>query len=166
MRADMVKYDFDSVIDRRGTGAIKCDCLQEWFGCTDLTPLWIADMDFAVCPDITDALRQRLDHPVLGYCSAPDSYWESITGWLRRRHALDVKREELTFVAGVVAGIAFAVNYFSREGDKILIQPPVYHHLRQVIEGTNRQVLDNPLMRDEYTDKYSTKIDELARLIE
>lgn len=165
MRADMVKYDFDSVIDRRGTGAIKCDCLQEWFGCTDLTPLWIADMDFAVCPDITDALRQRLDHPVLGYCSAPDSYWESITGWLRRRHALDVKREELTFVAGVVAGIAFAVNYFSREGDKILIQPPVYHPFRQVIEGNKRQVLANPLLRDEATGHYSMNIDELERLM-
>ena len=77
----MKKYDFDCVIDRHGTCATKYDGLDQMFGRHDVTPLWIADLDFAVCPDITAALRRRLDHPVLGYSAAPDSYWQSIIEW-------------------------------------------------------------------------------------
>ena len=74
-------YDFDSVIDRHGTSAAKIDRLDAVFGRHDLTPLWIADLDFAVCPEITAALRRRLDHPVLGYSDASESYWQSIIDW-------------------------------------------------------------------------------------
>jgi cystathionine beta-lyase len=103
---------------------------------------------------------------VLGYAAAPDSYWESITGWLKHRHGLDVERKELTFVAGVVAGIAFAVNHFSAPGDKIVIQTPVYYPFRQVIEGNNRIVVTNPLLHDEATDNYSMDIDALEAIME
>lgn len=141
----MNKYNFDNVIDRHGTSAIKIEHLDMVFGRHDLTPLWIADLDFAVCPQITEALSQRLRHPVWGYSDARDSYWQSIIDWQRRRHGFGICREELSFIPGVVKGIAYAVNYFTREGDGIVIQTPVYHPFRIVAEGNKRRVVENPL---------------------
>lgn len=156
-------YDFDSVIDRHGTCATKLDGLNAMFGRSDVTPLWIADLDFAVCPDITAALRHRLDHPVLGYSAAPDSYWQAIIDWQRRRHGFEIARDELSFIPGVVKGIALAVNYFTRPGDKVVIQPPVYHPFRMVIEGNGREVLENPLLH--CGDTYRMDLDGLAALV-
>lgn len=141
----MGKYDFDQEIDRCASGALKCDALQLLFGDANLTPLWVADTDFAVCPEISNALKQRVEHPIYGYASTPESYWQSIINWLKHRHQFDVAREELTFVPGVVRGIAYAINYFSQPGDKILIQQPVYHPFKKVIEGNGRVVVNNPL---------------------
>ncbi len=157
-------YDFDRIIDRHGTGCAKWGELKELFGTTDLQPLWIADMDFAVCGEITDALMRRLVHPIYGYAVAPDSYWESIIDWLRSRHGFSVAREELTYVPGVVKGLGFAVNYFTREGDGIVIQPPVYHPFRRVVEGNGRRVIANPLVLDEATGTYHMNLEELERL--
>lgn len=160
----MTKYDFDTVIDRHGTCATKLDGLDAMFGRHDVTPLWIADLDFAVCPDITAALRRRFDHPVLGYSAAPDSYWNSIIDWQRRRHSFDISREELSFIPGVVKGIALAVNYFTSKSDKIVIQPPVYHPFRMVIEGNERIVVENPLIHD--GDTYRMDLKGLAEVVE
>lgn len=148
-----MEYDFDRIIDRHGSGAMKLDCLESIFGKDDLLPMWIADMDFAVCPEIVEALKKRLEHPVLGYSAPSCGYWQSIIGWLSHRHGFNVTREELSFIPGVVKGLAFAVNHFTREGDGIVIQPPVYHPFRMVIEGNRRIVLNNPLVRsgDSYT---------------
>lgn len=158
------KYDFDTVIDRHGTCATKFDGLDAMFGRHDVTPLWIADLDFAVCPDITAALRHRLDHPVLGYSAAPDSYWQSIIDWGKRRHGFEISREELTFIPGVVKGIALAINFFTKPGDKIIIQPPVYHPFRIVIEGNKRQVVENPLIPVE--GGYRMDLEGLAEIVE
>lgn len=160
----MKKYDFDRVIDRHGTNATKYENLDMMFGRHDVTPLWIADLDFAVCPEIMDALRKRFDHPVLGYSVATPSYWQSIINWLDSRHGLNVTREELTFVPGVVKGIALAVNYFTKKGDKVLIQPPVYHPFRMVIEGNGRKVVTNPLRFD--GERYTMDLDDLRHKIE
>lgn len=158
-------YDFDTVIDRRGTCCTKLDGLDAMFGRHDVTPLWIADLDFAVCPDIVDALRHRLDHPVLGYSAAPDSYWQSIIDWQRHRHGFEIGRDDLSFIPGVVKGIALAVNYFTSRGDKIVIQPPVYHPFRMVIEGNGRLVVENPLLRSA-DGSYTMDLDGLAETVE
>ena len=160
----MRKYDFDRVIDRHNTYATKYDGLDQMFGRHDVTPLWIADLDFAVCPDITAALRHRLDHPVLGYSAAPDSYWESIIDWQSRRHGFKISRDEMCFIPGVVKGIGLAVNYFSQRGDKIVIQPPVYHPFRMVIEGNGREVVENPLIFE--NGNYRMDLEGLARVVE
>ena len=158
----MKKYDFDEVIDRHGSGCTKIDDLRALFGKDDLTPLWIADMDFKVCPDITEALQQRISHPIYGYSRPTDTYWSSIIDWLDRRHGFKVKRDELTYVPGVVKGIAFAVNFFTQKGDKIVIQPPVYHPFKIVIEGNKRQLLTNPLR---WTgSNYEMNLEELERI--
>lgn len=159
----MKKYNFDCVIDRRHTGAMKYEGLDAMFGRHDVTPLWIADLDFAVCPDIINALSHRLEHPVLGYSAAPDAYWQSIIDWQRRRHGFDVKREELAFIPGVVKGIALCVNYFTGRGDGVVIQPPVYHPFRMVIEGNGRRVLENPLIFD--GESYRMDVEGLADLL-
>lgn len=159
----MRKYDFDRLIDRHGTYATKYDGLDQMFGRHDVTPLWIADLDFAVCPDITAALRHRLEHPVLGYSAAPDSYWESIIEWQRKRHGFDIRRDEICFIPGVVKGIGLAINYFSAKGDKIVIQPPVYHPFRMVIEGNERIVVENSLVFD--GENYSMDLEGLAEVI-
>lgn len=156
----MGKHNFDKHIDRRGSGALKWDTLGERFGSEDLAALWVADMDFEVCPEIMDALRTRLSHPVLGYPATPGSYWDSIISWLDRRHGFKVSRDELTFTPGVVKGLALAVNFFTRPGDKIVIQPPVYHPFKMVIEGNGRIVIPNPLI--DRGDRYEMDLEGLA----
>lgn len=159
----MGKYDFDAVIDRRGTGAMKTDGLTDIFGRNDLRALWIADMDFAVAPPIQRALAERVSHPIYGYASVPESYWNSITGWLRRRHGWEVSADELTFVPGIVKGIGYVVNFFTRPGDTVLIQPPVYHPFRLVPEGNGRRIVENPLLPTD--DGYRMDLPGLERVM-
>ncbi len=160
----MNKYNFDTIIDRRGTGAAKIERLDAVFGRHDLTPLWIADLDFAVCPEITKALTDRLNHPVLGYSDATESYWQSIINWNMHRHGFRISREELAFIPGVVKGIAYAVNYFTHEGDAVLIQPPVYTPFRTVVEGNKRRIVENPLLFD--GESYKMDLDGLREVVE
>lgn len=160
----MAKYDFDTVIDRRGTGAMKYDALNELFGRNDITPMWIADMEFAAAPEITEAIMRRFAHPVYGYAYTPDSYWDSVRSWLMRRHGFSVEKEELAFVPGIVRAIAYAVNFFTAPGDKIVIQPPVYHPFRMVAEGNGRVVVENPLIPSPQGDTYIMDLPGLERV--
>lgn len=159
----MTRYDFDNVIDRHGTSAIKIDRLDRVFGRHDLTPLWIADLDFAVCPDITEALRQRFNHPVLGYTEASDGYWQSIIDWNKRRHNFDINREELSFIPGVVKGLAYAVNFFTQPGDGVVIQPPVYTPFHTVVQGNGRRIVANPLIFED--GAYRMDLEHLEKVI-
>lgn len=138
-------YDFDRVIDRRGTDALKTDVLRERYGDDGLLPLWVADMDFATPDFIVDALRRRLEHPILGYTTLPADYWPAVVDWTRARHGWELRREWLTFVPGVVKGIGFAINTLTQPGDKVIIQPPVYHPFRLVPQALGREVVYNPL---------------------
>lgn len=155
--------DFDKIIDRKHTDCAKYDGLKNLFGRDDLIPLWIADMDFEVCPAIYDALRRRLDHKIYGYHAAPDSYWQSITDWLRRRHGFAVERDELCYMPGIVRGIGFIINFFTAKGDKILIQQPVYHPFRHLVEGNGRTLVKNPLVLSDNT--MSMNLDLLEKQI-
>lgn len=159
----MSKYNFDQIIDRNGSRSIKVDGLEEHFGRTDLVSMWIADMDFAVCPEVIDALKDRIDHPIYGYSCPSPNYWDSIINWLARRHNFKVTQEELTYIPGVVKGIAFALNYFTLKGDKVVIQPPVYHPFKMVIEGNERTVLNNPLRLTD--DGYEMDFEHLEKLM-
>lgn len=141
----METYDFDRIVPRRGTGSVKYDALQEHFGRTDLLPLWVADLDFETPAFITEALRQRLCHPVFGYTVEPDDYRPAIVDWVRARHGWEIRPEWLAYIPGIVKGIGMAVNVFTSPGDKVIIQPPVYHPFRLVPEGNGREVVYNPL---------------------
>lgn len=141
----MKKYDFDTLVDRRGSGDVKHAALQQMYGRDDLIGLWVADMDFATPDFILDALKERLEHPVLGYTVEPEDYRPAIVDWLAARHQWKVEPEWLSFIPGIVKGIGLVVNCFLEKGDKVIIQPPVYHPFRLIPENNGYEVVFNPL---------------------
>lgn len=159
----MGKYNFDKVIDRRGTGAIKLEALETMFGDADLLPLWVADMDFETPEFITEALRRRLDHSLFGYTVEPTDYRPTIVKWIADHHGWDIRSEWMAYIPGIVKGIGMAINVFVGEDEKVIIQPPVYHPFRLTPEGNKRKVVFNPLI--ENTDgTYSMDFDNLAKV--
>ena len=144
-----MKYDFDKAVDRRGSNCVKWDGMKHIFGGDDLIPLWVADMDFETPDFVMEALRKRLEHPVLGYTETPDSYWQSIIDWQRRRNGWALEREWIEYIPGIVKGIGMVVNVFTEPGDKVIVQPPVYHPFHIVSRELGRQVVWNPLVSGE-----------------
>ena len=140
-----MKYNFDEVIERRGTDSVKWDGVENVWGRKDLLPMWVADMDFRTPPFVMDALRRRLDHEVLGYTFACEEWYNSICSWLHKRHQWDVTRDMLTFVPGIVRGQAFALQCFTKPGDKVMVMTPVYHPFFLVTERLGREVVYSPL---------------------
>ena len=157
-------YDFNTPIDRRGTHCVKFDALKEMYGREDLLSLWVADMDFATPDFIIDALKQRLDHPVLGYPVQYDGYWQSVVDWIRSHHGWQVEREWMRYIPGIVKGIGMVVNVFTKPGDKIIIQPPVYHPFRLVPEHNDREIVMNPLRW--VGDTYEMDFEQLEQVID
>ena len=145
-----MKYDFDKPVDRKNTCCVKYDALEAVYGRADLLPMWVADMDFETPDFIIDALRERLEHPVLGYaCEHPD-YWPSVVDWQKRRNGWEIDPSHLAFVPGIVKGIGMVVNVFTQPGDKIIIQPPVYHPFRLVPQNNGREIVWNHLKLTEH----------------
>ncbi len=137
---------FDEVIPRKGTDSYKYDMLKAVFGADDLLSMWVADMDFRTPACVLNAIQKTVDHGILGYTAMPASFPHSIGRWLLHRHQWQVNPDEIGFVAGVVHAIAQAITTFSRPGDKILIQTPVYHPFRLVPEALEREVVMNRLL--------------------
>ena len=157
-------YDFNCPIERRGTHCVKYDALKEMYGRDDLISLWVADMDFATPDFIIDALRRRLDHPVLGYPVQYDGYWQSVVNWIESHHGWRVEREWMRYIPGIVKGLGMVINAFTQPGDKIIIQPPVYHPFRLVPEHNGREVVMNPLRCE--GDKYEMDFEQLEQIID
>lgn len=157
-------YDFNAPIDRRGTHCVKFDALKDMYGRDDLLSLWVADMDFATPDFIIDALKRRLDHPVLGYPVQYDGYWQSVVNWIYNHHGWQVQREWMRYIPGIVKGIGMVVNVFTQPGDKIIIQPPVYHPFRLVPEHNGREIVMNPLRRE--GDSYTMDFEQLEQVID
>lgn len=156
-------YNFDRVIDRRGSGALKTDALQERYGRSDLIPLWVADMDFELPSFILDELRKRLEHPVFGYTVEPADYWPSVMDWIESHHGWKVKREWLTYIPGIVKGIGMVINVFVKPDEKVIIQPPVYHPFRLTPLGNKREVVFNPLIENA-DGTYSMDFENLSKV--
>lgn len=159
----MQNYDFDTVIERRGTGALKYDALERRYGRADLTPLWVADMDFATPPFIVEALKRRMEHPIFGYTVEPENYWPVVAQWIKEHHGWEVDTEWMTFIPGIVKGIGLAVNVFVKEDEKVIIQPPVYHPFRLTPQGNGREVVFNPLI-ERPDGSYEMDFDQLEQL--
>lgn len=156
-----MKYNFDEIVERRGTDCVKWDGMNAVWGRDDLLPLWVADMDFRTPPFVIEALRKRLEHEVLGYTSPCVEWYTSIISWLRRRYDWEVKSEMLTFVAGIVRGQAHALQCFTEPGDKVLVMSPVYHPFFLVTEKLGREVVRCPLeLRD---GQYEIDFDRFAQ---
>ncbi len=163
-------YDFDEVIDRRGTRCIKYDTLKAEFGRSDLQALWVADMDFRTPDFILDALRRRLDHPVLGYPSTGSDYFEIVSRWVEDLHGWKVHPKHFRYVPGIVKGFGLAERCFLRPGDKVIIQKPVYHPFRIVAEESGFEVVNNPLRpvygADGFLQTYEMDLEDLERKID
>lgn len=141
----MKTYDFDKIIDRKGTGAVKTDALKKVYGKEDLIPLWVADMEFETPDFIVEALRARLEHPVFGYTVIPDGYWDTVKAWIEGHHGWEVQTDWMTFIPGIVKGIGMVINALLEKDDKVIIQPPVYHPFRLIPQKNEREVVFNPL---------------------
>ncbi|GIM44829.1 cystathionine beta-lyase [Collibacillus ludicampi] len=165
-----MKYNFDEVIDRIGTNSSKWDYREKIFGTEDVLPLWVADMDFPCPPCVVEAIIKRAQHPIYGYPGKPREFYAAAVHWLKRRFGVDVQPEWMATVPGVVPGIHIAIEAFTNPGDKVVVQPPVYHPFFRAIRNRGRQIVENPLMEKDgryYMDfaDLREKIDERTRML-
>ena len=140
-----MKYNFDEIVQRKHTDCIKYDNLKEMFGTEEVLPMWIADMDFKTPDFIVDAIRNRLSHELLGYSYICKRWKPAIQNWVSRRYGWQVEADEIGFVGGIVPAISFALQCFTKAGDKVMIQPPVYHPYHHVTHDLERTLVMNPL---------------------
>ena len=140
-----MKYNFDEIVQRKHTDCIKYDNLKEMFGTEEVLPMWIADMDFKTPDFIVDAIRNRLSHELLGYSYICHRWRPAIQSWVSRRYGWQVEADEIGFVGGIVPAISFALQCFTKAGDKVMIQPPVYHPYHHVTHDLERTLVFNPL---------------------
>ncbi len=163
-------YNFDEIIDRHGSRCCNVDTLKDTFGREDLTSLWIADMDFRTPDFILNALRKRLDHPILGYPCTGCDYFEIVSKWVEDLHGWKVNPEHFRYIPGIVKGFAFVQRCFLNPGDKVIIMPPVYHPFRITTEKCKFEVVNNPLIPiyDEkgYLKSYEMDLEALEKLID
>ena len=157
----MIKYDFDRIIDRSGTDSVKYDILQPLFGKQDVLPMWVADMDFAVPDFVKDAVIERAKHEVYGYTIRPKRYYETISGWLERRHGWKVEPDRIDFSPGVVPALVLSVLGFTEPGDRILVQSPVYFPFFSSIERHGRVMVNNQLL--DHDGSYTIDFEDLEQ---
>ena len=140
-----MNYNFDEVVCRKHTDALKLEALAPRWGRTDLLPMWVADMDFKTPPFIVEVMKKRMECEVFGYTAKPESWYEAIISWQKRRHKWTITKEMISFVPGVVPALAMAVQAFTQPGEKVMIQQPVYNPFAQVIRNNHRELVNCPL---------------------
>ena len=140
-----MNYNFDEVVCRKHTDALKLEALVPRWGRTDLLPMWVADMDFKTPPFIVEVMKKRMECEVFGYTVKPESWYEAIISWQKRRHKWTITKEMISFVPGVVPALAMAVQAFTQRGEKVMIQQPVYNPFAQVIRNNHRELVNCPL---------------------
>lgn len=143
-----MEYNFDKVINRQGSNSVKWDNLKEVYGKEDILPMWIADMDFKAPDGVLKALQVKLDHGVFGYNIKSQSLYDSIINWVKDRYNWEIKKEWISFTPGVVPALNIAVSEFVKEGEKVVIQPPVYPPFFRVLENNNVEANLNPLIHN------------------
>ena len=143
-----MKYNFDEVIDRSQNRSSKYDERVKKFGTADVIPLWVADMDFCTAQPIIDACVKKAQEGIWGYTSRPDSYFEAVQEWEVRRNGWRPDTSLMSWSLGVVPAMSAIVKLFSKDGDKILIQTPVYSEFYDVTEAWGRTVVENQLVEE------------------
>ena len=159
----MSRYDFDELVDRRGTGCVKwderpqvlaeaseqvrADASAEISTNPDIIPLWVADMDFKAAPAIQEAVRKRAEHGVFGYTVVDDDYYEAVISWFQRRHEWTIHREEILYTTGVVPAMSVAIKALTMPGEKVLILSPDYNCFFSSVRNNGCEVLETILRR-------------------
>ena len=159
-----LKYNFDQVVNRKGSNSVKWDNLKEVYGTEDILPMWRSDLDFKAPDEVIEALQVKLDHGVFGYNVKSDSLYNSIINWVKNRYNWNIKKEWISFTPGVVTALNIAVKEFAKEGEKIVIQPPVYPPFFRVLENNNVEANLNPLIHR--GDKFVMDYDSLEKSID
>ncbi len=158
-----MKYNFDEAPCRENSNCLKWDKREEVFGKADVIPMWIADMDFSTPPFIINALRERLNHEVLGYSYRPDSYFKAFISWVSALHGWDIMQEWIEFSPGVVPALNLCTLAYTSPGDEIIIQPPVYPPFYGAVKDHGRKLVFNPLA--EIGKGYIMDLEGLRRII-
>ena len=138
-----MKYNFDEIIERRGTNCVKWDESPS----ADTIPLWVADMDFRVAPAIQEALQRRVEHGVFGYNIVPESYYQAVISWFQRRHQWTISREDILYTTAVVPAMSVVIKALTMPGEKVLILSPAYNCFFSSIRNNGCEVLESPLKR-------------------
>ena len=138
-----MKYNFDEIVERRGTNCVKWDESPS----EDVIPLWVADMDFRVAPAIQKALRERVEHGVFGYNIVPESYYEAVISWFRRRHQWEIQRQWILYTTAVVPAMSCVIKALTMPGEKVLILSPAYNCFFSSIKNNGCEVLETSLIR-------------------
>jgi cystathionine beta-lyase len=166
-----MRYDFDREISRRGTSAVKWEFIQEgpdllqwehtdeFFGPDRILPMWVADMDFRSPEPVVTALVARAEHGIYGYTEKSDGYYQSVVGWMKRRHGWRVAPEWICTTPGVVPALNMLVRTFLSPGEKVLIQRPVYYPFFSAIENNGGEIVSNSLVLD--NGRYGMDFDDL-----
>ena len=157
-------WNFDETVNREGTNCIKYDLRQDTFGRKDVIPMWVADMDFKTPDFIIKALEERLNHPIYGYTYRPQEYFSSIIEWHSKRHNWKIEKEWIVFSPGVVPAINICTLAFTRPGDSIIVQPPVYFPFFSAVEAHGRKLIYNQLIETE--DGWTMDLDSLESTID
>lgn len=140
-----MKFDFDTFVERKGTNCLKYDFAKERGKSEDVLPLWVADMDFKTVPEVSERLVKIAEHGIFGYTDSKIEYFNAVANWYKKYFDWDIKEEWLVKTPGVVFAIAMAVKAFTKEGDGVIIQQPVYYPFSQTILDNNRKLVNNPL---------------------
>ncbi|NMB08937.1 MAG: pyridoxal phosphate-dependent aminotransferase [Tissierellia bacterium] len=143
-----MKYNFDELVDRRNSDSVKWRELEEFQGEKDVLPMWVADMDFKSSDEIIEALKTRVEHGIFGYPYIDDSFYESIINWIKNRYNWEIKKEWILFTPGVVMGLNIGVRELVEEGEKVLVQSPVYPPFYRVVNNNKRIVNNVPLIHN------------------
>jgi cystathionine beta-lyase len=164
------KYDFDKIIDRTATESLKWVYPRKVLKVEDAIPMWVADMDFEAPPVVVEAIRRRADHGIYGYPLVPPSFYGAAIDWLRRRHGWEVQKSWMAMTPGIVPALNYCVRAFTKPGDGVIIQTPVYFPFYNAVENNGRRIVRNPLRFDgrRYTmdfDDLRTKIDAPGRML-
>jgi len=159
------QFDFDEVIDRRGTHSAKWDLMGARFGLTgdDLIPMWVADMDFRAPPAVNDAVRALCDHGVHGYFGDDAAMKDAVIGWLTRRHGWTPEPDWITTSHGLVSAIGLLIQALTEPGDGIIVFSPVYHIFGVTVRANGRRLIESPLV--EVRGRYEMDLDGLAGTI-
>ncbi len=155
-------FDFNKVIERRGTHAMKWDRIAALSGidADDAIPMWVADMDFRAPPGVTEALRDEIERGTHGYYADTGSWAEALCGWMQRRHDVSFDPAWVSPTPGVVSGLGLILQAVSEPGDDIILFPPVYHAFRRIIPANDRNILDAPLTLED--GRYRMNLEALS----
>lgn len=150
-------YDFDKIVNRRGSNCYKWDEPKE----EGVIPMWVADMDFNAAPAIQEALRKRVEHGVFGYEKVPESYFQAIINWFSRRHQWTIERDWILYTTGVVPALSCVLKAMTLPGEKVLVLTPVYNCFFSSIRNSGCLVEESPLCRQ--GDTYVIDFDDFER---